>query len=45
VRVEVKGKPWGVIVIDSRKDTINFQRVTKHYDVIGKYFERVLERV
>jgi len=30
VRVEVKGDPWGVLVIDSRKDTFNFRRVNTH---------------
>ena len=45
VRVESKGKPWGVIVIDSRRESINYRRVTKYWDLIGNQMGRLLERV
>lgn len=45
VRVEVKGVPWGVLVVDSRKETINFSKVDKHYDVLGRYLSLILQRI
>ena len=45
IPVEVKGRIWGVIVIDSRSETFrNLPIITSFWKINGRYFGKLLER-
>ena len=44
IPVEVKGRLWGVIVLDSRSPTAIDQNAVKVYRLIGRYLGKLLER-
>ena len=45
IRVEVKGNPWGVIVLDSRSTTINTIRSDRRYKLFNPLLKHLLERL
>ena len=44
IPVEVKGKLWGVIVLDSRNPEAIDQNAIRFYSLIGRYLGKLLER-
>jgi hypothetical protein len=44
IPVEVKGKVWGVLVIDSRDPTLPKKLISTHYQTAAKHLGRLLER-
>lgn len=45
IPVEVKGRVWGVLVIDSRDSTLPRAEIEAHYQMAAKYLSRLLERL
>jgi hypothetical protein len=45
IPIRVKGREWGVIVIDSRSPKSIKKEAEAHYDVMGKVLSKLLERV
>lgn len=44
-RVHVKGKLWGVIVIDSKSSTVQSRAIEKQYDAIAPSLSVLLPRI
>ena len=44
IPVEVKGRLWGVIVLDSRSPDAIDQETSRVYNLIGRYLGKLLER-
>ena len=44
IPVEVKGKLWGVIVLDSRSPGVIDEEAIRFYSLIGRYLGKLLER-
>lgn len=45
IRIEVKGAPWGVLVLDSRSTTINTRRADLRYKMFNPLLKNLLERI
>lgn len=45
IPVEVGGKVWGVLVVDSRQAKLPKEKIEQHYPLVARFLGRILERL